>query len=165
MACCGKIGEILEKIIDAIAPILAIALVLAAAYVLVFAAPGVTLGAFTGFTWLPVSIAGLSASTAAYVALGMAVMLDPDGAASLVGNAAGKMGEVAGKITAAAFGGVASGLTSGGVGAFLLYGGLAYLAYKWLFAHDDDEEREPTATKVGVATKDSDPKGLTASRA
>lgn len=116
---------------DALGPILQIVLLCVAAYFLWFA-PQVVTAALSGFTWLPaaISTATFSAATWGYLALGAAVLIDPEGFGEIAGGVAETVGEVAGSVIAGAAGGVATGLfgTSwttiffGAIGAYLLYG-------------------------------------------
>lgn len=145
MSCCAKILDVLKEVLSSLGPILAIALICFAAYLLVFASPGFV-AAMEGFISLPAFLTGLEASTWAYIAAGAAVVVSPETVtdmASGVGHAVGKVvSNVAGAIIAGAVGG-ASGFFSGGLGQGLLWAGAAYLAYVFL-VKDKDEAGAPS---------------------
>lgn len=145
MSCCGKIAAVLKKVLDALGPILAVALVCFAAYLLVFATPGFIV-AMEGFVSLPAFLTGLEATTWAYIALGTAVIISPETVteiASEAGQFVGKaVSNIAGAVVAGAAGGV-TGFFSDGLGQGLLYAGLAYLAYVFFFKDDDEKEDFP----------------------
>lgn len=142
MSCCSKIGDIIKKVINALKPILVVALLCVAAYFLILSPPG-ALALFEGFTFLPAFVTSLSlqASTWGYLALGAAVMVDPNAVGEIAGNAAEAVGEVAGTVIAGVAGGVASGLFDGSNGWFFAAIG-AFLVYKLFIAKDDDKKKK-----------------------
>lgn len=129
MSCCGKLGAALKKIFNALRPLLAVALLCVAAYFLFLAPAGATVGSvFGSVPWMPLAVSGsaMTATTAGYVALGAAVLVDAEGIGGIVGDAAGAVARTAGAVVAAAIGGAASGLFGGdflplALGAFVLY--------------------------------------------
>lgn len=134
---CKGISSILKSIVNALKPILTIALLAAAAYFIFIAPAGATLGStFAGISWMPAVIAEstLSVATAGYLALGAAVVLDPEGVAAVTSSVANNVGSVAGSILS----GVTAGLVSGSnIGAWVLYGALAWF---FLFRKDSKDE-------------------------
>lgn len=137
MSCCKSIGEALKKVLKAIAPILAIALIAFAAYAY-FVVGAQALGSVAALSWMPAGMAALSGTTAAYIALGASVLLDPSAAGEVIGD----VGEGIGTVITKVIGGVAEGMFGGN---FLLFaiGGLAL----WWFLSKDDEK---TTTEVEV---------------
>lgn len=153
MSCCGKLGEALKKIFNALKPLLAVALLCVSAYFLFLAPAGATVGSvFGGLSWMPTAIAtsAVSASTAGYLALGAAVLVDSEGVSQLAGSVASTVGKVAGTVVAAAAGGLASGLF-GGNAALWIIGGLALY---FLLKSDDEEEKEDGARDADVEKGD-----------
>lgn len=140
MSCCKSIGAALKKIVKAIAPILAVALLAFAAYSYFVIGPA-ALGSVKALAWLPAGMAGLSGATAAYIALGASVVLDPSAAGDVLGGAAEAVGEVAGDV----LGGLVTGITGGGSLLPLLLGGLAIW---WFFLRDKSEDK-PVAEPKG----------------
>lgn len=142
MSCCSKLGDIIKKVINALKPILVVALLCVAAYFLILAPAG-SVALFEGFTFLPTFATSLSlqASTWGYLALGAAVMVDPNAVGEIAGNAAEAVGKVAGTVAAGVAGGVATGLFGGSNGWFFAAIG-AFLLYKLFIAKDGDEEEE-----------------------
>lgn len=129
MSCCGKLGAALKKIFNALRPLLAVALLCVAAYFLFLAPVGATVGSvFGSISWMPAAISGsaMAATTAGYLALGAAVLVDAEGIGEVVGGAVGTVARTAGAVVAAAAGGALSGLFGGNflplaLGAFALY--------------------------------------------
>lgn len=151
MSCCSKLGNIIKKVINALKPILVVALLCVAAYFLILAPAG-AVALFEGFTFLPTFVTSLSlqASTWGYLALGAAVMVDPAAVGEIAGNAAKAVGEVAGTVVSAAAGGVAASLFGGSSGwVFAAVG--AFLFYKFFLASDDDDEREAEPARIKPA--------------
>lgn len=134
---CKGISSILKSIVNALKPILTIALLAAAAYFLFIAPVGATLGStFAGVSWMPAVIAesALSVATAGYLALGAAVVLNPEGVAEVASSVANGVGSVAGSILS----GVTKGLVKGSsIGTWALYGALAWF---FLFRKDSKDE-------------------------
>lgn len=134
---CSGISSILKSIVNALKPILTIALLAAAAYFLFIAPAGATLAStFSGISWMPAVIAesSISVVTAGYLALGAAVVLNPEGVAQVVSSVANSVGTVAGSVIS----GVATGLISGSnIGTWALYGALAWF---FLFRKDSKDE-------------------------
>lgn len=153
MSCCSKIGDILRQIVDALGPILTIALLCVAAYFLIFAAPE-ALTALSGFTWLPTSLTTLSlqASTWGYLALGAAVVLDPATAAEIVGSVASGVGTIAGTVVTSVVGGVVSGLFGTSTSNLLLIGLAGYLLYAYFTREKSAAELEAEAIANAEAT-------------
>lgn len=162
MSCCSKLGDIIKKVINALKPILVVALLCVAAYFLILAPAG-SVALFQGYTFLPTFVTSLSlqASTWGYLALGAAVMVDPSAVGEIAGNAAEAVGKVAGTVVAAAAGGVASGLFGGSNGWFFAAIG-AFLVYKLFIAKDDDEEEEDAKEKEDA--KEESPPSAKSSR-
>lgn len=129
MACCGKIGEILKKVVSALKPILQVLLLAVAAYVLIFDGGATLMAYLKTISWLPAVLTGLSATTLGYLALGMAVLVDPAQAGEWVGDAASAVGEIAGDVIGAAAGGLASGLVSSPLGMLALAAGVYFLFF------------------------------------
>lgn len=153
MSCCGKLGEALKKIFNALKPLLAVALLCVSAYFLFLAPAGATVGSvFGGLSWMPTAIttSAISASTAGYLALGAAVLVDSEGVSQLAGTVASSVGKVAGTVVAAAAGGLVSGL-SGGNALLWIIGGLALY---FLLTSDDDERKEDDVRDVDVKEGD-----------
>lgn len=134
---CKGISSILKSIVNALKPILTIALLAAAAYFLFIAPAGATLaGTFSGISWMPAVIAesALSVTTAGYIALGAAVVLNPEGVAQVTSSVAEGVGSIAGAVLS----GVATGLVQGSsIGTWALYGALAWF---FLFRKDSKDE-------------------------
>lgn len=130
----------MKSILDAIKPILTIALLCFAAYALILAGPGV-LPFLKGIAWLPATVAGASATTLGYIALGAAIILDPDGVADVAGGVADTIGTVAGAVVSGAVGGLLTGVTGGSS----LLGWAALAAAAWFIffrKKDKDDERK-----------------------
>lgn len=129
MSCCGKLGEALKKIFDALKPLLAVALLCVSAYFLFLAPAGATVGSvFGGLSWMPsvITTSTVSATTAGYLALGAAVIVDADGVSELAASAANTVGNIAGNVVAAAAAGASAALFGGNawlwaLGALALY--------------------------------------------
>lgn len=151
MSCCNKITDILKGILKAIGPILTIALLAFAAYMIIFEGP-LFMSALQGFVGiLPEAILGLEAATYGYIALGAAVIVDASTGGEMIGSIVTGVAKVAGKIIAGVAGGVATGLFGpGGLSNLLLYGSLGLLAYWFIVKRKDDED--PAAT-LGTAAK------------
>lgn len=134
---CKGISSILKSIVNALKPILTIALLAAAAYFLFIAPVGATLGStFAGISWMPAVIAesALSVATAGYLALGAAVVLNPEGVAQVASSVANGVGAVASSIVSGVLKGFASGSN---IGSWALYGALAWF---FLFRKDSKDE-------------------------
>lgn len=146
MSCCKSIGEALKKVLKAIAPILAIALIAFAAYAY-FVVGAAQLGSVAALSWMPAGMAAISGTTAAYIALGASILLDP----STVGEVLGDVAEGVGSVIGDVIGGVAGGLFGGN---FLLIalGGLAL----WWFLSKDDEEETPTSSREAPSSAERD---------
>lgn len=114
MSCCGKIGAVLKKILSKLKPILTVLLLAFAAYMLFFVAPGTMVTLFEGFSWLPAwaTTATATASVWGYAALGLALVINPEGVSEVAGSIAGTIGSVAGSVISGAVGGAAAGLLS-----------------------------------------------------
>lgn len=139
MSCCGKLGEALKKIFNALKPLLAVALLCVSAYFLFLAPAGATVGSvFGGLSWMPsvITTSTISATTAGYLALGAAVIVDADGVSKLAGSVANKVGRIAGKVVAAAAAGAGAGLFGGNAWIWAL----GALALYFLMTGDDEEE-------------------------
>lgn len=140
MSCCSGLANVLKKVFNALKPLLTVALLCAAAYFLFLAPATATLGSTLGsLSWMPTVIAEstLAASTVGYIALGAAVLVDPEGIGELAGSAAQTIGKVAGSVVAGLAGGVAGGLFGGN---FLGFAALGALAWFLFFRKDDDGE-------------------------
>lgn len=133
---CGKIGELLKKVVNALGPILAIALLAFAAYAIWIVGPA-ALSSVGWLSWMPASVLAISGTTAGYIALGASLLLDSDAVGEVVGTIAKKAGEVAGSVAAGLAGGVVSGLTGGD---FLTYAVLGFAAWWFLFRDDSEDE-------------------------
>lgn len=143
MSCCGKIGEALKKVFKVLKPLLAVALVAFAGYLLWLVPAGATLGSvLAGVSWLPAALttSTITATTAAYIALGAAVVIDSEGLGAAAGSVAKGVGTVAGKVLAGAAAGVAAGVSGGNN--WLLYAALAAAAWYFLFRDEEDKETE-----------------------
>lgn len=154
MSCCGKLGEALKKIFNALKPLLAVALLCASAYFLFLAPAGATVGSvFGGLSWMPsvITTSAMSATTAGYLALGAAVIVDADGVAELASSAAKTVGNIAGKVVAAAAAGASAGLFGGNAWLWAL----GALAVYFLVAGDSDEE--DTSKDSAVPRADAPP--------
>lgn len=158
MSCCSKIGALLKKVLDALGPILTIALLCFSAYLLIVSA-GTGAGliaSMEGYLALPAALVGLSPTTWAFVAIGMAVVISP----TTVGAIASGAGEVVGKVTSGVLsaaskflGGALGGLASGGGG--LLTFGLISVGLYFLFGKKgNDEEPKDTTTVKAVVKPD-----------
>lgn len=134
---CGKIGELLKKVVNALGPILAIALLAFAAYAIWIVGPA-ALSSVGWLSWMPASVLAISGTTAGYIALGASLLLDSDAVGEVVGDIAEGVGEVAGNVIAGLGGGIASGLAGGN---FLTYALLGFAA--WWFLFRDNREDEP----------------------
>lgn len=144
MSCCKSIGEALKKVLKAIAPILAIALLAFAAYAY-FVVGAAQLGSVAALSWMPAGMAAISGTTAAYIALGASILLDPSTVGSVLGDVAEGVGTVIGDV----IGGVAGGLFGGN---FLLIA-LGGFALWWLLTKDDKEEATPTKSSTPAAAE------------
>lgn len=145
MSCCSKIADILKKVLSALGPILAIALVCLAAYFFIWAGPGF-ITAMEGYLSLPSFLVGLEPTTWGYIALGMAVVASPETITQVATSAGKFVGKVVSNVAGAILAGVAggaSGFFSGGLGQGILFAGLAYLGYKFFIAERKEESREP----------------------
>lgn len=143
MSCCGSITDVLKKILSAIAPIVAIALLCFAAYAIFLAGPGV-LPFLQNLAWMPAGIAALEASTLGYIALGVALVISPDTVTSIVEGVGSTIGTVAGKVIAAVAGGVVGGLFGMDFSTLL---GLAAVAFGvfYLIKNSKKDDAEPMA--------------------
>lgn len=141
---CKAIGAVLKKIVKALKPILAVALLAFAAYAF-FVIAGSTLGSVAALSWMPAGAATLTGTTAAYIALGAAVLIDGSTVGSIVGSAAKGVGKVAGAVVSGVVGGALAGVTGGN---FWLYaiGGVAL----WYFLSSDDDKKKKETAKVEV---------------
>lgn len=135
MSCCSKIGEILKSIVKALAPILAVALIAFAVYAIWVVGPA-ALGSVPALSWMPTAILGLSGTTAGYIALGAALLVDSDTVADIGGAIAGGVGQVAGAVIAGVGGGLVSSVTSSDLFPWLVGG-----AILWFFWLRDDGEK------------------------
>lgn len=138
---CGKIGELLKKVVNALGPILAIALLAFAAYAIWVVGPA-ALSSVGWLSWMPASVLAISGTTAGYIALGASLLLDSDAVGEVVGTIVGNAGEVAGRVITGLVGGVVSGLTGG---SFLTYALLGFAAWWFLFRDDDKNEPKTVA--------------------
>lgn len=131
MSCCSSITDVLKKVLSAIAPIVAIALVCFAVYALFIAGPGV-LGALQGLSWMPAGLAAMEATTLGYIALGAALIISPETVTEIATSIATTVGKVAGTIATAALGGLAGGLfdVSSPWGLALLAGAFYYFVLR-----------------------------------
>lgn len=143
MSCCSKIGEVLKSLVKALKPILAVALVAFAAYAVWVVGPA-TLGSVPALSWMPATILGMSGTTAGYIALGAALIVDGDTIANIGGELAEGVGEVAGAV----IGGIGAGLVSSVTSSSflpLLIGGAIF----WFFWLRDDRKEEKDDRKEG----------------
>lgn len=148
MSCCSKIADAVKGIIKKLRPLIAVALMVFAVYLLVVSGgtvpPLMLAEALGGWVALPAVIGEMSAATAAYLSLGVACLVDGDTVVATVGKVTETAGRVAGTIVAAATGGFVDGLlnggSSGGIGVvgFIVAGALAW----WLLTRDKKEETE-----------------------
>lgn len=123
MDCCGKLGDIISGIIEAIRPLLAIALVALAIYFMWFASAEF-MAYFANITWLPAMITTLGSTELAVVAFGAALLVDSSTVAAIAQKAASTVGKVVGSVIGAVAGGVTTGLF-GPNAVYWLLGGLA----------------------------------------
>ena len=136
MSCCSKIGEILKSIVKALAPILAVALLAFAVYAIWVVGPAV-LGSVPALSWMPTALLGMSGTTAGYIALGAALLVDGDTIADIGGEIGEGIGGVAGAVIGGIGGGLVSGFTSSSLLPWLI-GGVIF----WYFWSRDDEKKE-----------------------
>lgn len=134
MSCCSKIGEILKSIVKALKPILAVALLAFAAYAIWVVGPA-ALGSVPALSWMPAAVLGMSGTTAGYIALGAALIVDGDTIASIGGELAEGVGEVAGAVIGGIGAGLVSSVTSSSLFPWLIGG-----AILWYFWSRDDEK-------------------------
>lgn len=153
MSCCGKLGAALKKIFNALRPLLAVALLCVAAYFLFLAPVGATVGSvFGSISWMPLAVSGsaMTATTAGYIALGAAVLVDAEGIGEIVGSAVGTVANTAGAVIAAAAGGAASGLFGGNFLPFALGAFALYLFFTRKKDEDESEKSNPdTSSRDG----------------
>lgn len=145
MSCCSKLIDSLKKLVKKLLPLIAIGLVLFGGYLLLVAGPGVTLGSvLSGIPWMPAALAAstIPASTAAWLALGAAVIVSPETVGEIVGNVVSTAAEIAGSVVSAGLGGLVSGLTGGGSGSIVGYALLAGLVYFLFFSDQAERRRE-----------------------
>lgn len=150
MSCCSKIAEMLKKVLSSLGPILAIALLCFAAYLLVVSsgAAASLIAAMEGFVGLPTFLVGLEATTWAYIAIGLAVVVSPETVTDLASNAGSFVGKTVGNIAGAVAAGVvggATGFASGGLGSVVLYAALgwgAWMLFKQKKEHDKEAREE-----------------------
>lgn len=148
MSCCKSIGEALKKVLKAIAPILAVALIAFAAYSY-FVVGAAKLGSIAALSWMPAGMAAVSGTTAAYIALGASILLDPSTVGSVLGDVAEGVGTVVGDV----IGGVAEGVAGSLIGGNFLLIALGGLALWWLLTKDDKKEAEPTKSSTPAAAE------------
>lgn len=151
MDCCGKIGDILKSIMNAIRPLLAIALICVAAYFMWWAPTGAWAAFAANITWMPAFLVGASNTTLAIVAFGAALVVDSDTVVALAASGARAVGNVIGSV----IGAVATGLTGGLFGkdglAFLVGG----LALYWFLTSDSEKKQASEAEeKKGKSAQD-----------
>lgn len=144
---CGKIGELLKKVVNALGPILAIALLAFAAYAIWIVGPA-ALSSVGWLSWMPASVLAISGTTAGYIALGASLLLDSDAVGEVVGGIADGLGEVAGNVITGLTGGLLAGLTGGN---FLTYALLGFAAW-WLFFRDNREDEPETIAQPRPTT-------------
>lgn len=156
MSCCGKIGDVLSSVLNAIKPLLTVALLCFAAYALLWVAPGATIAWLEGISWLPAAITGATASTLGYIALGATLLLDPEAVVDIAKGIASTVGKVAGAVVAGVTTGLLSGLSSS---TLLGYAALALAAYFLFFKNKEDRDvvvktndNEATPTDPGKTT-------------
>jgi hypothetical protein len=155
MSCCSKIGEILKSIVKALAPILAVALLAFAVYAIWVVGPA-TLGSVSALSWMPTAVFGMSGTTAGYIALGAALIVDGDTIADIGGEIAEGVGEVAGAVIGGIGGGLVSSVTSSSLFPWLVGG-----AILWYFWSRDDEEKDKPSVRSAqqeVGRKEDNPK-------
>lgn len=148
MDCCGKIGEVISKIMDAIKPILAVVLLAVAAYYLWWAQPGAWASMVAGMEWMPAILAGASNELIATLAFGAALVVSPETVVEIASQAAKTVGSVASKVVAATATGLAAGLF-GENGLALLIGA----AVLYFFLTRDKAEKEKVEESVPVSEK------------
>lgn len=129
MSCCRKIGEVLKSIVKALKPILAVALVAFAAYAVWVVGPA-TLGSVPALSWMPSAILGMSGTTAGYIALGAALIVDGDTIANIGGELAEGVGEVAGAVIGGIGAGAVSSITSSSLFPWLVGGAIVWFLLK-----------------------------------
>lgn len=146
--------DVLKKVLKALGPILTIALLAFAAYMLIFGGP-LFMTAIQGFAGiLPEVIVGMEAATWGYIALGAAVVIDLATGGEMIGSIVEGVGKVAGKIIAGAAAGLGVGLFGdGGFGKVAVYAGLGFLLYLFLTREKDES---PTPTLETQASKPPD---------
>jgi hypothetical protein len=136
MSCCSKIGEILKSIVKALKPILAVALLAFAVYAIWVVGPA-ALKSVAALSWMPTAVLGMSGTTAGYLALGAALLVDGDAVADIGGELAEGVGEVAGAVIGGIGAGVASSITSSSLFPWLVGG-----AILWYFWSRDEEKKD-----------------------
>lgn len=139
MSCCSKIGEVLKSLVKALKPILAVALVAFAAYAIWVVGPA-ALSTVPTLSWMPTTILGMSGTTAGYIALGAALIVDGDTIANIGGELAEGVGEVAGAVIGGIGAGVVSSATSSPFFSLLVGGAIVW--FFWTRREEKKKEKK-----------------------